>query len=605
MRLSAIFAAAMLLGCAPDLPRSVKPVGQSGAEPWPDVAAPLPARRDSGRDAALIVSVEDYEHLPDRPGAHAVAGAWYRYLWRVRGLRPWRIRWLRDGEAREAQLRAAIEQIHWRVGRDATIWVVFIGHAATAPENPHGALLGPEATADAWRGGAPVRGLLALAGHGMHSELVAVLDGCLPAGTGDPSRSGLAAPDLPRLAPWEGRQPRRPMASNAVVRLMPSLAELAALIEETEARMERDLSRRGREPTDAVVFTAGSGAACRERLPGTDSPALSYLLLGALRGWADESGDGRVSATEALRHVDLLLRAGSHGTGAPPRPQAHGADLTLAFETSERGPSIGGVLSPDATADERTLMAEAGAAWSDDHMKKIARGRFTLGCRDRRDPACEADERPPRQIFLDSFAIDEYEVTWRDYAACVEAGACEKITLAQCEVWTGEAFVRGAPLAAGFLGESHPVVCATWAQAAEYCIWRGKRLPTEAEWERAARGPDARRQYPWGDAPPTCARAQTYSCGLTTAPVGRRQAGVSPDGIHDLAGNASEWVADWYHPSAYQHASRANPLGPARGDVKVVRGGSFYDGPGYLRASYRYGLSPQWGYATVGFRCAR
>ncbi|WAS95310.1 formylglycine-generating enzyme family protein [Nannocystis punicea] len=172
-------------------------------------------------------------------------------------------------------------------------------------------------------------------------------------------------------------------------------------------------------------------------------------------------------------------------------------------------------------------------------------------------------------------------------------------------MWTGEAFVRGAPLPAAFTGEDHPVVCATWAQAETFCAWQGKRLPTEAEWERAARGPEARHQYPWGDAAPTCKRAQTYECGQATAPVGRHPAGVSPEGVHDLAGNASEWVADWYHPKTYLWTPRHNPAGPDRGQVRVVRGGSFYDGPGYLRASYRYGLSPQWGYGTVGFRCAR
>ncbi|MDC0667356.1 formylglycine-generating enzyme family protein [Nannocystis radixulma] len=591
------FVTATLLACVPQLPRSVQPHGHSGAEPWPDVAAPNPPRRDSRRDAALIVSVEDYAHLPDRPGAHAVAGAWYRYLWHTRGLRPSRIYWLRDREASEQQLRKALQLAHWKVGKDATLWVVFVGHAATPAGTGYGMLLGPDATENEWRGGAPVRGLLTLAGHGMHRQLVAVLDGCLPEETGGASRSGLMAPGLPSLGPWI----EPPAALNDPIRIK----KLKEIAEETRVRVGRDMVQRGREPADAVVFTAGTGAACREHLPGADTPALSYLLLGGLRGWADASGDGRVSASEALRHADLLLRAGAHGTGETPRPQARGADVTLAYDARERGPTIAGVLPPDAAIDERAVVAEVGAAFVDDRMKKIDRGRFTLGCRSRRDGACETDERPARRIFLDSFAIDEHEVTWRDYAACVAAGGCEKVALARCEVWTGEAFVRGAPLAADFLGEDHPVVCATWAQAVAFCAWRGKRLPTEAEWERAARGPEDRHQYPWGDAPPTCQRAQTYECGPTTAPVGSHPAGLSPDGVHDLAGNASEWVADWYHSKAYAWNPGHNPAGPDRGEVRVVRGGSFYDGPGYLRVSYRYGLSPQWGYGMVGFRCAR
>ncbi|MDC0721440.1 SUMF1/EgtB/PvdO family nonheme iron enzyme [Nannocystis bainbridge] len=585
-----------LLACAPELPRSVQPSGRSGAEPWPDIAAPMPARRDSRGDAALIVSIEDYSQLPDRPGAHAVAGAWYRYLWQTRGLRPARISWLRDRQAGGDSLRKALQQAHGRVGKDATLWVVFVGHAATAAGDAHGILLDPDASAGRWRG-TPVRGLLALAGHGLHRRLIAVLDGCLPEGTGDAARSGLTASGLPALAPWAGLAPRShdPMRGSG----------LGAMLAETRDRVALDMARRGREPADAVVFTAGAGPACREDLPGADTPALSYLLLGGLRGWADISGDGRVSASEAHRHVDLLLRTGYHGSPATPRPQARGVEFTLAHDARERGPTIAGVLPLDETIDERALAAEAGALFVAEPMLKIDRGRFTLGCRSRRDRACEADERPASRVFLDSFAIDEHEVTWRDYAACVAAGGCEKIAVHRCEVWTGDAFVRGAPLADAFMREDHPVVCATWAQAAAFCAWRDKRLPTEAEWERAARGPDDRHEYPWGDAPPTCQRAQTHECGPTTAPVGSHPAGRSPDGVHDLAGNASEWVADWYHPRAYARSHGHNPAGPDRGEVRVVRGGSFYDGPGYLRVSYRYGLSPQWGYGTVGFRCAR
>ncbi|MFZ6182890.1 formylglycine-generating enzyme family protein [Nannocystis pusilla] len=593
-RLAGLGMTAALLACAPELPRSVKPVGHSGVETWPDVAAPLPARHDGRRDAALIVSVEDYVHLPDRPGAHAVAGAWYRYLHDVRGLPHRRIRWLRDPGGPEA-VAAALSKMHWRVKRDATLWLIVIGHAGT-PIGGSPVLLGPSASASDWRGGVPLGPMLRFAGHGMHRELVAVLDGCLPQGTAHRGSSGLAAPGLP--PPPTYAAPQR-MAVSEVS------AGLIAMVEETLMRVMEDTTQRGREPTDAVMFTPGLGAHCRERLPGTDTPALSYLLLGALRGWADADRNTRVSAAEALRHIDLLLRAGAPKDPERPRPQARGSDLTLARGVRERGPSPTAVVPPGSSVDEATLLADVGGEFIDERMEKIDRGRFTLGCRSRRDPDCEADERPARQVHLDSFMIARHEVTWKDYAACVAGGGCSTIATARCEVWTGDAFVRGAALAPAFLGEDHPVVCATWQQAVDYCAWKGKRLPTEAEWERAARGPDARAQYPWGDAPPTCARAHTHECGTTTAPIGQRPAGASPDGIHDLAGNASEWVADWYDKKAYRHDTHRNPTGPQRGEVRVVRGGSYYDGLGNLRTSYRYGLSPQWGYGTVGFRCAR
>ena len=176
---------------------------------------------------------------------------------------------------------------------------------------------------------------------------------------------------------------------------------------------------------------------------------------------------------------------------------------------------------------------------------------------------------------------------------------------ARCEVWTGHEFVRGAPIPERLRHPDLPVTCVPWHAAVTYCAWTGGRLPTEAEWERAARGSYDRRRYPWVDAPPRCDLARSSGCGDGPAPVGTHPAGQSPDGVYDLAGNVAEWVADWYHPRAHRQNPSENPAGPDRGRVRVVRGGSFYDPPSDLRASYRYGLTPAFGYGVVGFRCAR
>ena len=141
-------------------------------------------------------------------------------------------------------------------------------------------------------------------------------------------------------------------------------------------------------------------------------------------------------------------------------------------------------------------------------------------------------------------------------------------------------------------------------QAQRYCHAHGKRLATEAEWERAAAGPN-RRRFPWGEADPDCKRAHFDSCGEHTRPVGERPAGATPEGVHDLAGNAAEWTHDWYSRDIYKTIRDRDPVGAQNGVVRVVRGGSYYDAPVALRSSYRYGLNPMSSFSTVGFRCAR
>lgn len=267
---------------------------------------------------------------------------------------------------------------------------------------------------------------------------------------------------------------------------------------------------------------------------------------------------------------------------------------------SVRGGALGEAGRPVADA--------SGADERPGEMVPIASGRFSMGCREApdRDEECEEDSLPVHRVRLPRFRIGRYEVTWDEYAACVEAGGCSSIKLGRCYVWSEEdGFVLGALLDARTVSARRPVVCVTWAQAQQFCQWHGQRLPTEAEWERVARGLDDR-QYPWGDQPPTCEHATMHGCDVGPREVGSTTAGASPDGVHDLAGNVWEWTHDWYLEDAYQRVgSRARPGGPRVGEVKVVRGGSFYEEAHDLRVSYRYGLTPDYGYSTVGLRCAR
>lgn len=265
------------------------------------------------------------------------------------------------------------------------------------------------------------------------------------------------------------------------------------------------------------------------------------------------------------------------------------------------GPSLSTVpgTAGRATADADGFGAAPGP------MVRIGSGTFDMGCRSGSGVECEDDALPVHRVRLPSYRLGRFEVTWDEYAECVEAGGCSPIDLARCYVWVPEeGFVLGAPLDARTVTARRPVVCVRWGQARQFCQWRGQRLPSEAEWERAARAGDDR-LYPWGDEPPSCERANLSGCDEGPREVGATPDGASPDGLHDLAGNVWEWTTDWYDEGAYHRVGhRRRPGGPHWGDVKVVRGGSFYEEAHDLRVSYRYGLSPDFGYGTVGMRCA-
>jgi formylglycine-generating enzyme required for sulfatase activity len=217
----------------------------------------------------------------------------------------------------------------------------------------------------------------------------------------------------------------------------------------------------------------------------------------------------------------------------------------------------------------------------------IAGGRFTMGCNQALDLACGADEFPTHQVTLSAFEIDRHEVTQGQYQQCVGAGMC---TLPAANY---------DPAATPDL----PARDITWDQARAYCQFAGDRLPTEAEWEKAARGNDGR-IYPWGNELPECARANFLGC--VGAPwTGAGSAGESPNGEFEAAGNVWEWVADYYDPSYYASSPAQDPTGPAAGSYRVARGGSYATPADALRTSNRVSGDPSLAYDDIGVRCAR
>ena len=217
----------------------------------------------------------------------------------------------------------------------------------------------------------------------------------------------------------------------------------------------------------------------------------------------------------------------------------------------------------------------------------VPAGNFTMG---------DDEESPLRDIYLDAFYIDKYEVTVSRYAKFLKTTGGVRAP----EGWA-EATRDGA--------NDLPVVGVDWYDADAYCKWAGKRLPTDSEWEKAARGMDGRR-FPWGDDEPTSTRANfgkssernAYDGGL--APAGGRESGSSPYGARDLAGNASEWVADWFAESFLRGDVR-NPKGPESGTAKVIRGGGWYDPPDRLNSTRRMHANPGHRDDDLGFRCAK
>jgi len=230
-------------------------------------------------------------------------------------------------------------------------------------------------------------------------------------------------------------------------------------------------------------------------------------------------------------------------------------------------------------------------------MVLVPAGEFMMGCNEAVDTQCLNDEKPYHKVSLDAYYIDIYEVTVRQYGACVKAGTCSNPDTGGGCNWSVSD------------RKSHPINCVDWNQADSFCKWAGKRLPTEAEWEKAARGTDGR-IYPWGNKQASCNYAimndDGNGCGKdSTWAVGSKKSGASPYGAMDMAGNVAEWVADRYDENYYQSSLSNNPTGPWLGEYRALRGSWWGSDPGALRASHRYRSDPGVRGNNIGFRCAR
>ncbi|WHZ28602.1 MAG: hypothetical protein OJF51_003400 [Nitrospira sp.] len=205
------------------------------------------------------------------------------------------------------------------------------------------------------------------------------------------------------------------------------------------------------------------------------------------------------------------------------------------------------------------------------------------------------DERPQRTIHLDAFSIDRYEVTNYHYQQFVLATGHRKPGLP----------ARYSKSGGKMKGINQPVVYVSWDDATEYCRWKGKRLPTEAEWEKAMRGSDGR-LWPWGNKEQANGAnwARVPDGHEVSASVGSFQADKSPYGVMDGAGNVIEWVNDWYGETYYKNSPEQNPPSPEYGTYRVLRGGGYTTTGGDVRITSRSKMMPDFRDETIGFRCA-
>lgn len=448
-------------------------------------------------------------------------------------------------------------------------------------------------------------------------------------------------------------QALRPDVSPAVAQAVDAALQTSPTRRPASAAAFRALLRTGRTAAPATPVASGAAAArpvpapvqakpaparpARSRRGGADPvlwilvAAAAVVLVAGGIGLALLAGDGPEATPTAVSRLATTEAAPTATQPAPaatltPEAATPTATAPVPSDTPTPPPSDTPAPPPSDTpapppSDTPTPAARDSYTRPADGMVMVyvPAGTFDMGSSSAELEAafrscldCEpdrfADELPLHSVTLDAFWIDRTEVTNAMYQACVRAGACQLPgPNSKCQM----------PTDGGREMSQDPVVCVNWKEARIYCAWAGGRLPTSAEWEKAARGTDLR-SYPWGNTfDPSRLNYCDRSCTLEqrdataddgyaqTSPVGSFPAGMSPYGALDMSGNAWELVNDWWSTDYYGRSPARNPQGPDSGERKVVRGGSWYNSSWSLRCASTSWAGPGDRREWMGFRCAR